>query len=93
MPSRFHFQRNQLAFVKHAVDHPRHRHIPPLLLRGQVVDGRARFLKRWVAERIANFKQVVKDGDLRLHPLITRLVDKETLEKTGATPVGGEAAK
>jgi len=37
---------------------------------------------------IANFKQVVKDGDLRLHPLITRLVDKETLEKMGAKPVG-----
>ncbi len=32
-----------------------------------------------------NFKQVVKNGDLRLHPLITRLVDKETLEKIGAT--------
>ena len=36
------------------------------------------------ASVIANFKQVVKDGDLRLHPLITRLVDKETLEKMGA---------
>lgn len=33
---------------------------------------------------IANFKQVVKEGDLRLHPLVTRLVDKETLEKMGA---------
>lgn len=36
------------------------------------------------ANVIANFKQVVKDGSLRLHPLITRLVDKETLEKMGA---------
>lgn len=33
---------------------------------------------------IAGFKQVVKEGDLRLHPIITRLVDKETLEKMGA---------
>ena len=35
---------------------------------------------------LANFKQVVKTGDLRLHPIITRLVDKETLEKMGASP-------
>lgn len=33
---------------------------------------------------IANFKQVIKNGDLRLHPLITRLVNRETLEKMGA---------
>ncbi|WP_120502304.1 toxin-activating lysine-acyltransferase [Roseovarius sp. EL26] len=33
---------------------------------------------------IANFKQVIKDGDLRLHPIITRLVDAETLQKMGA---------
>ena len=33
---------------------------------------------------LGNFKQVVKDGDLRLHPIIGRLVDKETLEKMGA---------
>lgn len=43
--------------------------------------------QKLTASVIANFKQVVKDGDLRLHPLITRLVDKETLEKMGATPV------
>lgn len=30
---------------------------------------------------IANFKQVVKEGDLRLHPIITRLVDKDMLDK------------
>lgn len=30
---------------------------------------------------IANFQQVIKDGELRIHPLITRLVDDETLEK------------
>jgi hemolysin-activating ACP:hemolysin acyltransferase len=33
---------------------------------------------------IGNFRQVVKEGYLRLHPLITRLVDPETLEKMGA---------
>ncbi|MEP4195305.1 MAG: toxin-activating lysine-acyltransferase [Aliishimia sp.] len=33
---------------------------------------------------IANFRQVVKEGELRLHPLITRMVDPETLEKMGA---------
>jgi len=32
---------------------------------------------------IASFKQVVKEGELRLHPIITRLVDQETLEKMG----------
>lgn len=33
---------------------------------------------------IANFRQVAKEGELKLHPLITRLVDRETLEKMGA---------
>jgi len=33
---------------------------------------------------IANFKQVVKEGSLRLHPIVTRLVDAETLQKMGA---------
>ncbi len=39
---------------------------------------------------LANFKQVVKDGDLRLHPLIGRIVDAEVLKKMGAsaTPPG-----
>ncbi len=30
---------------------------------------------------IANFAQVVKEGDLRLHPQIGGLIDKEMLEK------------
>ena len=38
------------------------------------------------ARVIANFKQVVKDGELRLHPMVARLVDRETLEKIGAKP-------
>ncbi|WP_375175345.1 toxin-activating lysine-acyltransferase [Pseudooceanicola sp.] len=43
---------------------------------------------------IANFRQVVKEGELRLHPLITRLVDPEVLEKMGAkkTPEGAGAS-
>lgn len=41
--------------------------------------------QRSVASVIANFRQVVKEGGLKLHPLITRLVDAETLEKMGAT--------
>jgi hypothetical protein len=30
---------------------------------------------------------VVKDGDLRLHPIVTKLVDAETLEKMAASRV------
>ncbi len=41
---------------------------------------------------IANFKQVVKEGDLRIHPLITRLVDPETLKKMGAGAVNEKHA-
>ncbi len=33
---------------------------------------------------IANFKQVVRGGDVRLHPIVTRLVNAETLERMGA---------
>lgn len=36
---------------------------------------------------IGNFKQVIKQGDLRIHPLVTRQVDPEVLKKMGATPV------
>lgn len=42
--------------------------------------------KEATASVLRNFKQVVKNGDLRLHPLISRLVDPETLEKMGAKP-------
>ena len=37
---------------------------------------------------IANFRQVVKEGSLALHPMITRLVKREALEKLGATKLG-----
>ena len=40
--------------------------------------------QRGVASVIANFRQVVKAGSLKLHPSITRLVDAETLKKLGA---------
>jgi len=37
---------------------------------------------------IANFRQLVKEGGLKLHPLVTKLVDAETLQKMGATRAG-----
>lgn len=45
------------------------------------------------ASVIANFKQVVKEGSLRLHPMITRLVDSETLEKMGAEKMSKDSSK
>lgn len=50
--------------------------------------------KRATASVIANFKQVVKEGSLRLHPLINRLVEEDTLRKMGAEKLGnvGEPA-
>lgn len=47
--------------------------------------------KRATASVIANFRQVVKEGSLKLHPLITRLVDEETLKKMGASRAGAAA--
>ena len=43
--------------------------------------------QRTTASVIANFKQVVKEGGLRLHPVITKLVDAETLKKMGAEKI------
>ena len=43
--------------------------------------------QKLTAAVIANFKQVIKEGDLRIHPLITRLVDPETLKKMGVVSV------
>ncbi len=37
---------------------------------------------------IGNFKQVVKTGDLRIHPLVAKLVDAEMLQKLGASQGG-----
>ena len=47
--------------------------------------------QKTTARVIANFKQVVKEGSLRLHPLITRLVDEETLRKMGAEKIAAPA--
>lgn len=44
--------------------------------------------QRTTASVIANFRQVVKEGSLRLHPIVTRLVDAETLQKMGAEKMG-----
>ena len=49
--------------------------------------------QRATASVIANFKQVVKEGGLRLHPIITRLVDEETLTKMGASKMDSSDAK
>jgi cytolysin-activating lysine-acyltransferase len=40
---------------------------------------------------IANFRQVVKGGALHLHPLISRMVDPEKLQKMGARKAGDDA--
>ena len=41
---------------------------------------------------ITNFRQVVKEGQLRLHPMVTRMVNKETLEKLGASKLSDQPA-
>ncbi len=43
--------------------------------------------QKTTASVIANFKQVVKEGGLRLHPVITKLVDADTLAKMGAEKI------
>lgn len=48
--------------------------------------------QKTTATVIANFRQLVKEGGLKLHPLVTRLVDSETLQKMGATRGGTAAA-
>lgn len=40
--------------------------------------------QKMTASVIANFKQVLKEGDLRMHPIVARLLDAETLERLGA---------
>ncbi|WP_158525021.1 hypothetical protein [Phaeobacter piscinae] len=42
---------------------------------------------------LRNFKQVIKDGDLRLHPVIAKLVDAEALEKMGALQQGAAVSE
>lgn len=47
--------------------------------------------RKAAAAVIANFRQIVKDGDFRLHPLIGRLVVPELLERMGARKATGTA--
>lgn len=46
--------------------------------------------KKTTTSVIANFRQVVKEGNLRLHPIVTKLVDEDTLEKMGAEKIEGK---
>lgn len=46
--------------------------------------------KKTAGNVIANFKQVVKAGELRMHPIIARLVDKEIMDRM--TRVSGSDA-
>lgn len=41
---------------------------------------------------LANFKQVVKEGEVRIHPMVARMVDPELLKKMGAVADGGPGA-
>lgn len=41
---------------------------------------------------IGNFRQVVKEGELRMHPQIAGLVEKEMLEKIGAAQAADHTA-
>jgi cytolysin-activating lysine-acyltransferase len=40
---------------------------------------------------LGNFRQVVKQGDVRIHPMVARMVDPKLLEKMGATAEPGAA--
>ena len=42
------------------------------------------------ASVIANFGRVVKEVNLKLHPIVTRLVDDEALKKMGAERMGSK---
>jgi cytolysin-activating lysine-acyltransferase len=42
---------------------------------------------------LSNFGKVVKGGNLRLHPLIGKLVDEDTLKKLGAEKMSGDATR
>ena len=35
---------------------------------------------------LANFRQVVKEGQVRIHPIVAKMVDPELLKKMGAVP-------
>lgn len=43
--------------------------------------------QRLATSVIANFKQIVKEGDMRIHPIVARLVEPDALKKMGAAPI------
>ena len=47
--------------------------------------------RRTASSVLANFKQVVQEGEIRIHPMVARQVEPELLRKMGAT-VDGAAA-
>ena len=55
------------------------------------LEYRVRARRRAVAV-LANFKQVVKEGDVRIHPIVARQVDPELLKKMGAVAEGAAPA-
>lgn len=42
---------------------------------------------------LANFRQVVKEGDVRIHPIVGRMVDPELLKRLAAASAGAQEAK
>lgn len=46
--------------------------------------------KRLTTAVIANFRQVAKQGDLRIHPIVSQLVEADALKKMGAKVVDQE---
>ena len=48
--------------------------------------------RKSAAAVIANFRQVAGERELRLHPLIPRLVDPDALERMGAQRMGEGAS-
>ncbi len=41
---------------------------------------------------IANFRQVIKEGEMRIHPMVTRLIDPEVLKKMGAKQIAPDGS-
>jgi len=41
---------------------------------------------------IANFRQILTEGEIFIHPMVTRTIDREVLEKLGARPIGAAPA-
>jgi len=48
--------------------------------------------QKTVGQVIINFRQIVKEGELRLHSIIARLIDADTLARIQQTQASGPAA-